>query len=194
MIKISFKELPNSLWKNGLGLTKQYFIMPDSFTLTDSFDYRISSAQVTSDSSFSLYPNYKRALIIWSGNGLRINHDRVWPLFSVNHFSGNDKIDARLINGPIWDFGIIYNEHSYSINIDELLNGVTKLEKRENTNKYFLFCASGELKIGEYEINSGDLIIMDQSDSAIEISIADNQKLFLLTLLNKLEPQSPHRS
>ena len=60
-----FKTVP---WKNGLGSSIEYLINPPAVDVRfEKFNYRISSALVTTDSTFSYYKGYKRILILLSG-------------------------------------------------------------------------------------------------------------------------------
>lgn len=96
-------------WKNGGGETFEIALSPpDSSLLHMNFDWRLSSATVASDGPFSLFPGYERLLVVWQGSGLKLNGEILEPL-KVFKFSGDDKMEAELVQGSVRDLGLIYN-------------------------------------------------------------------------------------
>ena len=88
-------------WKNGLGV--QYEIMCDG-TLPDDWSWRLSTADITQDVPFSIFPGVNREFCVADGNGvvLTINgvEHRCEP-GSITKFRGDDVVFAALIDGPI---------------------------------------------------------------------------------------------
>lgn len=88
-------------WRNGLGL--QYEIICDG-SLPDSWTWRISSADVTRDVPFSVFPNVDREFCVADGNGVTLNINGVdhrCEPGSVTTFRGDDVVFATLIDGPM---------------------------------------------------------------------------------------------
>ena len=88
-------------WKNGLGV--QYEIMCDG-TLPDDWSWRLSTADITQDVPFSIFPGVNREFCVADGNGvvLTINgvEHRCEP-GSITKFRGDDEVYAKLIDGPM---------------------------------------------------------------------------------------------
>ena len=88
-------------WKNGLGV--QYEIMCDG-TLPDDWTWRLSTADITQDVPFSVFPGVNREFCVADGNGvvLTINgvEHRCEP-GSITKFRGDDEVYAKLIDGPM---------------------------------------------------------------------------------------------
>ena len=88
-------------WKNGLGV--QYEIMCDG-TLPDDWSWRLSTADITQDVPFSIFPGVNREFCVADGNGvvLKINgvKHRCEP-GSITRFRGDDEVYATLIDGPM---------------------------------------------------------------------------------------------
>ena len=58
-------------WKNGGGVTRDVAIAPPDAGL-DTFDWRISFADVASDGPFSPFPDIDRTLTVVDGEGLAL--------------------------------------------------------------------------------------------------------------------------
>jgi len=88
-------------WKNGLGV--QYEIMCDG-SLPDDWTWRLSTADITQDVPFSIFPGVNREFCVADGSGvvLTINgvEHRCEP-GSITKFRGDDEVIAKLIDGPM---------------------------------------------------------------------------------------------
>jgi environmental stress-induced protein Ves len=88
-------------WKNGLGV--QYEIICDG-SLPDDWTWRLSTADITQDVPFSVFPGVNREFCVADGNGvvLTINgvEHRCEP-GSITKFRGDDVVFATLIDGPM---------------------------------------------------------------------------------------------
>ena len=88
-------------WKNGLGV--QYEITCDG-SLPDDWAWRLSTADITQDVPFSIFPGVNREFCVADGNGvvLTINgvEHRCEP-GSITKFRGDDEVYATLIDGPM---------------------------------------------------------------------------------------------
>ena len=88
-------------WKNGLGV--QYEITCDG-SLPDDWNWRLSTADITQNVPFSVFPGVNREFCVADGNGvvLTINgvEHRCEP-GSITKFRGDDEVYATLIDGPM---------------------------------------------------------------------------------------------
>lgn len=88
-------------WKNGLGV--QYEITCDG-SLPDDWTWRLSTADITQDVPFSVFPGVNREFCVADGNGvvLTINGvDHRCEPGSITKFRGDDVVFAALIDGPM---------------------------------------------------------------------------------------------
>ena len=123
---ISWKVLPQinyrrSLWKNGLGHTDE-----GAELRKGDFLFRISSAQVSQNSPFSLFPDHDRVLVILQGAGMRLKHQfeedtppeiaEVLPL-EPYEFPGDIPSECELIEGPIRDFSLFFRKGHLESNV-----------------------------------------------------------------------------
>lgn len=99
-------------WKDGGGSTMEIAMEPEGASLSDPFVWRVSSARVEASGPFSAFPGYARSLVLLEGAGLLLDikgKDRLY-LKSTRQpvvFSGDDTVNATLIQGPCLDFGVI---------------------------------------------------------------------------------------
>ncbi|MBB3169565.1 HutD/Ves family protein [Simiduia aestuariiviva] len=108
-----FNKIP---WKNGKGETLELAISA-GHTL-QSFDWRISIAQLEEDGYFSDFAGYHRTLILLEGNGLELSHEQ-GPLHRLTgalpqiEFDGGLRTFGRLLNGPVTDLNITTKSHKF---------------------------------------------------------------------------------
>jgi len=89
------------LWKNGFGV--QYEIVCDG-SLPDDWTWRLSTADITQDVPFSIFPGVNREFCVADGNGVVLNINGVdhrCEPGSITKFRGDDVVLATLIDGPI---------------------------------------------------------------------------------------------
>lgn len=172
------KQMP---WKNGGGVTSEIAIAPPYAQVGQlDFDWRVSLAKVEADGPFSSFPNYDRVLAIWSGKGLVVD-DVERHSMQPFEFSGDKQIEAHLIAGPVKDFGAIFKRgcvqgemKAHSLAIDEIHSvGVD--------GECFVLCAQGELRIGEFYLNSGE-VVHESGRRQIEIKALERSQFLVLTL------------
>ena len=94
-------DRPGVPWRNGLGV--QYEIAADG-PLPDGWGWRLSTADITTDVPFSVFPGVNRFFCVGVGNGVVLTIDgvehRCGP-HSVTYFRGDAQVAARLIDGPM---------------------------------------------------------------------------------------------
>lgn len=168
-------DYQEALWKNGLGKTLQIAIFPPEANVSqNNFIWRISSATVTADCPFSHFSDYERLLVIWKGNGLKLNDNILLPNAPIS-FSGDDDIQCDLLGTlPVVDLGIIYDKKKVHAKLS-----VLKLIPGESINPgtglHFLFLASDHnCIINDIQLGAGETLKIEN-----EISIhqsGDNQQ------------------
>ena len=105
-------------WRNGLGSTIEVLKHQPG----DSFQWRLSMADVTEDGAFSDFSGYDRCLILINGAGVTLtdNKKQKWTLarqLDAAHFKGEDLINARLHDGPIQDFNLMTRRQNCSAKV-----------------------------------------------------------------------------
>ena len=101
-------------WKDGGGSTTEIAIVPAGAGLAEPFLWRVSSARVEVSGHFSRFPGQARSLLLLEGAGLLLSiegkgRQRLKHPGQLVSFSGDDAVDAALIQGPCLDFGLIHD-------------------------------------------------------------------------------------
>lgn len=108
----SSQALPAAPWKNGGGTTQEVVCWPQGAGL-DSFEWRISIAQIAKSGPFSAFAGIDRVITLLSGDGVHlhsgdgaINH-RLGQALQPFAFSGDVALDCDLLGGPSYDFNVM---------------------------------------------------------------------------------------
>ena len=99
-------------WRNGLGV--QYEITCDG-TLPDDWTWRLSTADITQDVPFSVFPHVAREFCVADGNGVKLNingDDHRCKPESVTKFRGDDVVAAALTDGPMQALNLMLRDGS----------------------------------------------------------------------------------
>jgi len=99
-------------WRNGLGV--QYEIICDG-SLPDDWTWRLSTADITQDVPFSVFPNVDRGFCVADGNGVVLNingADHRCEPGSVTTFRGDDLVFATLIDGSVRALNLMVRDGS----------------------------------------------------------------------------------
>lgn len=94
-------------WKNGGGVTYEIAVYPEGAGI-DTFEWRLSMADVKASGPFSIFPGIDRSLAIVTGNGLTLRvagRDDIEvrpgapsPLFAADVATSSDLVDGRVLD------------------------------------------------------------------------------------------------
>ncbi|MFZ3185584.1 MAG: HutD family protein [Pseudomonas sp.] len=203
---IDRRQLRQTPWKNGAGLTLELAIAPATAGL-DNFEWRISSAQVAGSGDFSCFAGIDRSLALLAGAGLRLQRTQVEPLLVTTQapvvaFAGEQTIHAELLDGPITDLNIMTRRTDWTHRLQQLhLLGRQRLNSTADV--LFIYCHSGgplhcNLSSGEqYPLMPGQgLLLEDQANlPALELQASQYVSAYL-AWLNRVtswpQTQAPH--
>jgi uncharacterized protein len=145
MIKqLSSAEYRQMLWKNGAGYTVE--LARSAGESLDTFDWRISMADVKSAGDFSRFNGMQRILTVLEGQGIELDiddkHESLTTLQSVQ-FSGDRATRCELIDGSIRDFNLIYDPKQFHARLQWYFEP-TKTEIFSSADLIFIFNQSTE--------------------------------------------------
>jgi uncharacterized protein len=170
-------------WKNGLGQTAQIAIEPASARFPqDPFLWRISSATVTANNEFSLFPGYDRILSIWQGEGLILNGQLLTPN-SARHFPGEDEVFCEIVGSTVVDIGVIFDREKIEADLTEIVlkrPQVLSLLK----GSYCFFCKQGEFEIDDCVVKTGDSLLLN-GPKEVEIRPLNVASLLMFSMKQK---------
>jgi environmental stress-induced protein Ves len=177
----NFKRMP---WKNGKGETTELIAINDP--LTNDLLCRLSIASVTQDGDFSDFSCYQRTLMMIAGNGITLSHQTpaaqtptqipaqaLTRQYQYCSFDGGWKTKAKLIDGSITDFNVIFNPQRISAKVFVIKEGESN-DLKNQANELFLYahkepstCSLLNGKVPKkIEIPKGDLLHISNSDAA----------------------------
>ena len=99
-------------WRNGFGV--QYEITCDG-SLPDDWTWRLSTADITQDVPFSVFPHVAREICVADGNGVTLNINGVdhrCEPGSITKFRGDDVVAAALADGPMQALNLMVRDDS----------------------------------------------------------------------------------
>lgn len=175
-------------WKNGGGWTTELAIEPVTADLNDDFDWRVSIADIEQDGPFSLFPGVERDLFLLEGKGMILDIDGVeqcldQPLQRV-HFSGDARVDCRLLDGPTRDFNVMVRAHSIVAYIaaSEPLSNLAIAGPAGS--QWLIYACSGNAAIDAdgrtITLSTGDGLRIDSPDQAAEFRIESSGRLLVM--------------
>jgi uncharacterized protein len=101
-----FNEHRKMPWINGRGVTHEVAVAQ----FGDSWDWRLSIAEVAEDGPFSIVPNVDRVLAVATGRGMKLTIDgqtHQLARFETFTFDGESKTLGELIDGPVYDLNLM---------------------------------------------------------------------------------------
>ncbi len=148
---IQYEDYKIVNWKNGKGQSAEIVIHPPHGNISDlSFQWRLSTARISEDSPFSVFPGYNRYLTLLSGKSIEIFLEKtaIKKTISVGQilqFSGDEPAHCHLPTGPVTDLNLIYkkSEIQSEFKIFEVTNKPRSFQVEAQTA--LLFVLSGEV-------------------------------------------------
>lgn len=167
--KISISEYKTMPWKNGLGVTAQIALVPEGASFPEGdFLWRLSSATVRTSSAFSLFPGCDRLLVVWKGEGLKLNGKLLLPNEPLR-FSGEEPIDCELLGDEVNDVGIIFNREKVRAEMTtESLGAGEKKSMGAGQSHHYLFCAEGSFSMSDLVVHKGETAQLGPMGTQIE--------------------------
>ena len=105
-------------WKNGAGWTSEILRVPDQ----ESWDWRLSIAEIEADAPFSAFPGIDRELVLLSGNGVRLRFDdgavhTLLPPHDKLRFAGERALVGELVDGLTRDFNLMWRRDTMAASL-----------------------------------------------------------------------------
>lgn len=106
---IPANEYCRERWRNQLGWTREIIRCGGA----DDWSWRLSIAEIESDTAFSRFPGVDRELVLLAGNGLRLLFDdgetvELLPPHDKHRFAGERAVTGELVDGPTHDFNLMW--------------------------------------------------------------------------------------
>jgi environmental stress-induced protein Ves len=181
---IKANDMKRMSWKNGGGETLEVAIHPPTSSIAQlDFDWRVSIATVASDGPFSKFPGFDRKLVVWKGDGLRVN-GIVREAMKPFTFRGGDATDLSLVNGAVKDFGVITRDSAFESALTIQVLNENDEATVQASDETFILCTRGELRIDGFYLNPGD-VVNASGRGAVEVKALDRSD-YAVVLLTRL--------
>jgi len=176
-------EYTSMPWKNGKGITREVAKSCGDNGLI----WRLSLAYMTKNGHFSNFPNLSRILTVTIGFGVSLidtstNAKVLAPLHKPTLFSGDQSIEAQLINGPIQNFNVIYDPTKTKSNVRILKGPESNKLSPGNGENLAVYCLSGTLKLNQKNLNQDETALL-MSPEIANLSCPVGSKALLVTFI-----------
>ena len=191
----TYKLLP---WKNGLGMTKEIIISPETAVARESnFLWRLSTATLEGKESFSLFPGYMRTLAVVRGKELELSfssgqsHEtKILKNYHHVEFSGEISAVSDSRFGEVQDLNWICRR---DIQSDFTMMNLTSKTTALRTGKTsIIYCIKGkfgltgdkltgdELRLGNVDqmIAEGDTLCLCDPEANLQLTRTDDETVF----------------
>jgi environmental stress-induced protein Ves len=167
-------DRPPVPWKNGLGV--QYEITCDG-SLPDNWTWRLSTADITQDVPFSVFPGVNREFCVADGNGVVLNINGVdhrCESGSITKFRGDDVVFATLIDGPMRALNLMVRDGAAEKHLQLVsAGGSIDMSKTEA-----VIAVTGAVKLQQ---NGGEVVL-----EALDSQLALNSEKFVGETLSEV--------
>lgn len=172
------RDMPESAWKNGGGLTRVLAAHPCALKQ----HWRISLATITRDGPYSSFVGLMRHQTIVSGAGLALCGDADQIDLSKRQgraFSGDLALMARLKAGPVTALNVIWDEDQFSADV-QLIHSDPVLPATKEGGQSVCFGMTGPFKADGTMIAEGDAITW--SGECPRITVPQGGDILVVTL------------
>jgi environmental stress-induced protein Ves len=170
---VRYAQVTSTSWKNGLGLTRQLAIYPENAS-AQSFEWRLSIAQLTQTAPFSVFAGIERCLAVLEG-AMTLQRAAAAALKLTPHsspvcFSGEVEVSGVVEHGPVLDLNLMWQatrwqavmrrlEHSDAFSELAPFDGVMLCSLR----------SALQLQLGDAPITLGlyDLLLLDATEGRL---------------------------
>ncbi len=176
--KNTYLKMP---WKNKKGVTSQIYLGPStaSFERLD-FDFRLSSAPILENTTFSIFPGYERILLPIRGRGFYLN-GVPYEQNEVAYFNADIETRCELIDGEVLDLGLIYNPKKIKTQV-RIVNFKNSFSfNTEPTDRYLIYILKGSTKLNDVEGAQDDTYLIE-GDSVLNFNSDKNTTLAIFKI------------
>ena len=185
-------------WKNGGGVTTEALVVPLDASL-DSFHLRVSMARVESDGPFSALVGIDRTLVVTHGSGLELGREdgssiRLDGGSEPFRFSGDERIDAKLIAGPVVDLNIMTRRsHASHLARRAVVTSLRPLELSGDLSLFVVLSGAVRLKGAgtELSLRGGDIVTRDSDEGELSACSEGDVAAHLLVVDVSFHPARP---
>ncbi len=168
-------EQKRMAWKNGGGTTTEIAVCPRDASL-DTFEWRVSTADVVADGAFSMFAGVDRTLALLSGAGLMLTVGDAAPVHlspqSPPFAIGADTpTHATLTDGPVIDLNVMSRRGRWRHTVARI-DHAARHATAQNVAAWLVYCRSGNVRVtaagGSVMAGAEDAVVGFATQLAIE--------------------------
>ena len=178
-------------WKNGGGWTTELAAFAQA---SETFDWRVSIAEIESDGAFSTFPGCDRHIGLLEGIGMELRFDdresvRLDQRLRFVSFAGEARTFGKLIAGPARDFNVIVRRAAVAAEVlhRPLVGPMVFLPEAAT---WFAYLASGsaECRIGaeRHALAAGNSLLLEPDASTDNAVLRGGGELVLVKFVPRI--------
>ncbi|MBL8299709.1 MAG: HutD family protein [Rhodanobacteraceae bacterium] len=158
-------------WKNGGGITTEIARRDGA---GDTFDWRISIAEIAQDGDFSIFPDIDRELMLLDGGGVELTIGSDGPValtqrYQKHAFPGEAPVSCHLLDGPTRDFNLMVRRGRYAAELLARPIVGTQLLFPTPATTWLVFVAGGHVLVNDHSdlprIETGETLQIEFTQS-----------------------------
>jgi environmental stress-induced protein Ves len=188
MTIVRLKDLEETPWKNGKGVTREI-----AHAQIDGQNvWRLSMADVVEDGAFSDFAGVTRILTVINGGGATLKSDQGdlrADLWIPVQFDGALKIFASLDDDPLTDLNLMFDPAVCDGKVD-VLRGPCDLNMRPNSSRIaaiHILAGTANSKSGT-QLDVGDTLFLDAEPEDIALALGAAAVLITIDVNDQIDP------
>lgn len=171
---LDWQEMP---WKNGGGVTHEVFAHPAD---SDTFDWRVSVADVKESGAFSRFPEVARTILLLEGRAMQlvVNGEKqdLHAPFQALDFDGDADTACHLSEGPVRDLNVMSRRPAS--HACRVIDSFPQAIKADDADALLLFVLQGEVEAtltrrGAVALQPRDALLVTSARRLREVSSND---------------------
>lgn len=168
------------LWKNQLGSTRQIDIFPQQADFAkEDFLWRLSSAEMKSDTEFSIFEKYDRLLTVLGLGSLQVQQ----TIIDQNHilrFRGDQTSFCKVLSeNPVVDLGLIYHREKIKAQMRFQKLRFPQDDLVTSADVTYILCDSESLQLNNYHFEKMDCLVIEKSSHLISQSTQEARLILI---------------
>jgi environmental stress-induced protein Ves len=167
-------------WKNGGGQSTEILVFPPHANFfSDAFLWRFSSSRILNSGPFSQFQGYDRFFVLISGGPLKLqfengNGESLLRLNEVLKFSGDEKVNAELVDTPVSDLNLIFRRDQLKVQFEVIQIKKKPRSFRFEASQFLIFGLSGVVDVSvypgefKYQVHPNETLFIDLSEEVKE--------------------------
>ncbi len=179
---VRMSELTATPWKNGGGVTREI----SAVRRDEALLWRLSLADVAKDGPFSNFDGFIRILTVIDGNGMELigSSGTLYADYGEPvRFDGGLKIDAKLTDGPLRDFNLIFDPVFCDGKVVPITGPYRQVLRATPEITFAVHGLRGSVTIDKVErLHAGDTAVIETGSAQVDLAKGASALIVTLAL------------